>query len=131
MARRFHPFIARSKPGWRPVQTVSHTNEYFVAWCRHSSLLSFLVGIVLLVTPCVEEYQMERFSFTQHPASVGESYAEHFCAACKFAAKMISGGIACLVHAIFPFVFVKTGSSTVRKLYDQMVTDRISPTVED
>lgn len=74
---------------------------------------------------------MERFSFTQHPASVGETYAEHFRAACKFSARMISGGLACLVHALFPFVFVKTGSSTVRRLYDQMVMSRMSRKVED
>lgn len=37
---------------------------------------------------------------------------------------MISGGVACFFHAIFPFLFVSTGSSTVRKLYDRMVVNR-------
>lgn len=72
---------------------------------------------------------MERLSFTQHPASVGETYGEHFRSACKFSASMISGGLACLVHAIFPFIFVRTGSSTIRKLYDRMVTNRTPTTV--
>src|SRR5260370_13957953 len=65
-----------------------------------------------------------RLSFTEHPASVGETYGEHFRSACKFAASMISGGVACFVHAVCPFVFVTTGSSTVRHLYELMVTNR-------
>jgi Family of unknown function (DUF6356) len=67
---------------------------------------------------------MERWSFTAHPASVGETYGEHFRSACKFSAAMFSGGIACFVHAVFPFVFVTTGSSKVRELYECMVTNR-------
>jgi hypothetical protein len=67
---------------------------------------------------------MERWSFTEHPASVGETYTQHFCSACKFSASMISAGIACFVHGLFPFVFVTTGSSTARRLYDRMVTNR-------
>ena len=67
---------------------------------------------------------MERWSFTEHPASVGETYSQHFYSACKFSASMISAGIACFVHGLFPFVFVTTGSSTVRRLYDRMVTNR-------
>jgi hypothetical protein len=67
---------------------------------------------------------MLRPSFTAHPASIGESYGEHFRSACTFSAHMIFGGIACLVHAIFPFFFVTTGSSTVRKLYERMVNNR-------
>jgi Family of unknown function (DUF6356) len=67
---------------------------------------------------------MQRWSFTAHPSSVGETYGEHFRSACKFAAGMISAGIACLVHAVFPFVFVTTGSSKVRELYERMVANR-------
>jgi hypothetical protein len=68
---------------------------------------------------------MERWSFTEHPASVGETYTQHFVSACKFSVSMVSSGIACFVHGLFPFVFVTTGSSTVRRLYDRMVTNRI------
>jgi uncharacterized protein DUF6356 len=67
---------------------------------------------------------MQRVSFTEHPASVGETYGEHFRSACKFGARMISGGVACFVHAVCPFVFVTTGSSTVRHLHELMVTNR-------
>ena len=67
---------------------------------------------------------MQRWSFTEHPASVGETYGEHFRSACKFAVSMISGGVACFLHAVFPFVFVTAGSSIVRHLYERMVTNR-------
>jgi hypothetical protein len=67
---------------------------------------------------------MQRVSFTEHPASVGETYGEHCRSACKFAATMISGGFACFVHALCPFVFVTTGSSSVGRLYEFMVTNR-------
>jgi hypothetical protein len=67
---------------------------------------------------------MGRLSFTEHPASVGETYGAHLRSACSFSASMIAGGLACLVHAIFPFLFVSTGSSTIRELHDRMVITR-------
>jgi Family of unknown function (DUF6356) len=67
---------------------------------------------------------MQRVSFTEHPASVGETYSQHFRSACTFAAGMITGGFACFVHAVCPFMFVTTGSSTVCRLYELMVTNR-------
>jgi hypothetical protein len=48
--------------------------------------------------------------FTEHPRSVNESYAQHFRFAWKFGAKMTLGGLAALVHAVFPFLFVSTSS---------------------
>jgi hypothetical protein len=62
--------------------------------------------------------------FRDHPAEVGESYAEHFAAAGGFGLKMIVGGVACVIHALVPGLFVTTGSGTVKKLYDQMVAKR-------
>ncbi|HEX8621194.1 MAG TPA: DUF6356 family protein [Allosphingosinicella sp.] len=54
--------------------------------------------------------------FTRHPREVGESYPEHFAVAASFGLKMIGGGLACLVHAVFPFLCERTGSETVRSL---------------
>ena len=62
--------------------------------------------------------------FREHPAEVGESYGEHFRAAGGFGIKMIGGGIACVVHAIVPGLFITTGSGTVNRLYQQMVAKR-------
>ncbi len=67
---------------------------------------------------------MLRTLFTEHPASVDETYTEHMGMACSFAARMFAGGIACLVHAFLPFLFVKTGSSTIDELHDRMVVNR-------
>ncbi len=62
--------------------------------------------------------------FTDHPASVGESYGEHLVTASGFGARMILTGIACMVHALLPFLFVKTGSVQITTLHDRMVTNR-------
>jgi hypothetical protein len=58
--------------------------------------------------------------FTQHPSEVGESYGEHFRTASGFGLTMVAGGLACLVHAVFPFLFVKTGSRTMDALHRRM-----------
>ena len=65
-----------------------------------------------------------RWSFTEHPASVGESYWQHLRMASGFSLRMLAGGMACLVHGIFPFLFVKTGSATITALHGRMVTHR-------
>ena len=48
--------------------------------------------------------------FTAHPSSVGETYAEHGRFALRFGARMTMGGLAAMVHALFPFLFVTTAS---------------------
>ena len=55
--------------------------------------------------------------FTDHPHAVGESYLEHACFATRYGAKMTLGGIAALVHGVFPFLFEKTGSRITRELH--------------
>ena len=63
-------------------------------------------------------------AFTEHPASVGESYTEHLFRAVYFGARMVFAGIACLVHAVLPFLFVHTGSRAIAELNDRMVVNR-------
>lgn len=62
--------------------------------------------------------------FTEHPASVDETYGEHLAMASGFGIRMILGGFACLLHGIFPFLFVKTGSAQISTLHDKMVENR-------
>jgi hypothetical protein len=62
--------------------------------------------------------------FNEHPASVGESYWEHLLRASWFAGKMLMGAGACFVHALLPFVFVRTGSETIQQLHTAMVSHR-------
>ena len=63
-------------------------------------------------------------AFTEHPASVGESYTEHMAHAGCFGLRMIGAGIACLVHALLPFLFQRTGSEAIAELNDRMVVKR-------
>ncbi|MFN3671506.1 MAG: DUF6356 family protein [Bosea sp. (in: a-proteobacteria)] len=58
--------------------------------------------------------------FTTHPASVGESYTEHFGVAIRYSGKMFAAGFCALVHAILPFMFEKTASGIVRKMVADM-----------
>ena len=64
-------------------------------------------------------------SFTEHPASVGESYLEHMGVAFSFGGRMLAAGVACLLHGIFPFLFTKTGSRTITELHERMVEKRV------
>jgi hypothetical protein len=70
---------------------------------------------------------MTRWSFTEHPASVGETYLQHLCQAGSFSLRLIGGGIACLVHAILPFLFTRTGSTVIVTLHERMVLSRAKP----
>jgi Family of unknown function (DUF6356) len=62
--------------------------------------------------------------FTEHPASVGESYGEHCGTAVYFGSRMILAGLACLVHGLLPFAFVRTGSRAVAELNERMIAKR-------
>jgi hypothetical protein len=58
--------------------------------------------------------------FTSHPESVGESYWQHFGFATSTGAAMMLGGLACITHGLFPFLFTRTGSKTIARLYERM-----------
>jgi len=62
--------------------------------------------------------------FTEHPDSVGESYLQHAGVATSFGLRMMFGGVACLLHAIFPFAFRRTGSDCITELHERMVLHR-------
>ncbi len=67
---------------------------------------------------------MIRRLFTEHPRSVDESYFEHLLAALGFSGRLALAALACLIHALLPFLFVKTGSAMITALHDRMVTNR-------
>lgn len=62
--------------------------------------------------------------FTEHPASVGETYGQHLVSALGFSATMLVAALACALHAVFPFLCVKTGSARIVELHDRMVAHR-------
>ena len=62
--------------------------------------------------------------FTDHPASVGETYGQHFISAMGFSVSMLGAAVCCAIHAILPFTFERTGSRCIEGLYDRMVANR-------
>ena len=58
--------------------------------------------------------------FTDHPKEVGETYFQHMRVAARTGLKLAGGALACFVHAIFPFLFVTTGSKTIETLHRQI-----------
>ena len=55
---------------------------------------------------------------------MGESYTEHLLRAVYFGTRMLFAGMACLVHGVLPFLFVRTGSRAIAELNDRMVVNR-------
>ncbi len=62
--------------------------------------------------------------FTDHPASVNETYWQHLAAASAFGARMVWGGIVCFVHALIPGVYCTKASEMIGELHDRMITNR-------
>ncbi|MEM6652545.1 MAG: DUF6356 family protein [Pseudomonadota bacterium] len=62
--------------------------------------------------------------FTEHPRSVGETYFQHMQSSFGFGLSLFIASFACFIHAVFPFLCVRTGSSTVQTLHRRMVTHR-------
>lgn len=61
---------------------------------------------------------------TSHPASVGETYGQHFRGACGFSAQLLLAGAACFVHALLPCVLQRTASAIITSLHGRMVGAR-------
>ena len=51
--------------------------------------------------------------FTDHPHAIGESYLEHMKHALVMGIMTVLGGFACIIHAIFPFLFINTATNII------------------
>jgi len=58
----------------------------------------------------------------EHLKEVDETYFEHLTHASSFGGAMVVGGIACFLHALFPFAFVTTGSDAIKSLHDRLMS---------
>ena len=67
---------------------------------------------------------MFRRLFLDHPATVGESYFEHFGVAARTGMTLVGAGAAALVHAVLPCVFKTTGSRTIIRLHREIAEKR-------
>ncbi len=63
-----------------------------------------------------------RRHFTEHPASVGETYGEHLRVALGFAGSLAVAAAAAAVHAVVPSRCTSTASKRICALHDQMTT---------
>ncbi|HKC02399.1 MAG TPA: DUF6356 family protein [Sphingomicrobium sp.] len=58
--------------------------------------------------------------FTDHPRSLGMSWAAHGAGAFKIGAELIGAGCAAIVHAAVPGWFTETAGRTVTRIYDHI-----------
>jgi hypothetical protein len=63
-------------------------------------------------------------AFTDHPASVGETYAEHLRMALGFSMSLCRAALCCGIHAFLPFLFQRTGSRAIEDLHRRMIRQR-------
>ena len=59
-------------------------------------------------------------AFTEHPASVGETYTEHMAAALGYGARLLGAGCAAVVHALVPALFETAASDAIRAMHAEM-----------
>ncbi len=60
------------------------------------------------------------YLFTEHPQSLGMSWAKHGGGAAKIGFELIATGAACLVHALIPGFFAETTSKTISRLNSEI-----------
>jgi hypothetical protein len=58
--------------------------------------------------------------FSAHPRAVGETYTQHLWTALCFSGSLLLAALAALVHGLFPFLFVRTGSTIINRLHGRM-----------
>ena len=58
--------------------------------------------------------------FTDHPASVGQTYFEHFKFAVNVSKSLLKAFSACLIHAVYPPLHRNTASATIAELHNRI-----------
>lgn len=62
-----------------------------------------------------------RRTFLAHPEAVGETYLQHMGVALRYSVALFGAAFCALVHALLPFLFVKTASDTIKGLHADMM----------
>ena len=62
--------------------------------------------------------------FLDHPASVEETYTEHFGAAMKYSVRLAGASMAAAIHALVPGLCCTTASQKINDLHDEMSARR-------
>ena len=68
---------------------------------------------------------------TDHPASVGQTYFEHFKFAVKVSTSLLKAFSACLIHAIYPPVHKNTASATIAELHNRIAQRKLPELVDN
>ncbi len=63
--------------------------------------------------------------FTDHPATVNETYFQHMGMAFGFGMRMLIGAFGCFLHGLFPWMCLTRGSDTIRDLHARMGAHRV------
>ena len=63
--------------------------------------------------------------FTAHLSNIGESYGQHFLHAIYYCVMLMTAAVCALIHAILPFLFEKTASQIISKLYGRMTERKL------
>ncbi|MDP6169535.1 MAG: DUF6356 family protein [Candidatus Marinimicrobia bacterium] len=58
--------------------------------------------------------------FKEHPNSVGETYIQHMKKAIVYSIKLAMASVCCMIHSLFPFLFLDTASRISKKIYDDV-----------
>ena len=58
--------------------------------------------------------------FTKHPSEVGETYFRHGVQAMRYSFTFLLLFVVALIHAILPFLFIKTASNCVGEMTKHM-----------
>ena len=61
-----------------------------------------------------------RSLFIDHPRDVNETYLQHMGQALSYAGRLGAAAFCALVHALLPFLFVKTASNLIREMHGEM-----------
>ena len=64
--------------------------------------------------------------FIDHPASVGQTYFEHFKFAIKVSLSLLKAFGACLIHAVYPPLYKSTASTTIAELNNRIEQRKLS-----
>ena len=59
-------------------------------------------------------------AFTEHPASVDETYFAHMRFASRFSFRLFAAAAAAGIHAVLPFLFEKTASNQIKAMFAEI-----------
>jgi len=59
-------------------------------------------------------------AFTEHPASVGETYGQHFLFALRFSGRLFLASGAAFVHALIPALCEQTASKRIKAMHHDL-----------